>query len=401
MEMVTRLVAAGRHEEAEAYLRADLAKNPGDTRTAYNLAVVLKTLGKTEEAVSLFAAIVKHQPRHFGAIVNLSNLRYDQGDFDGAEALAAKAVRLDPIPEALYNLGRALRAQGRAKDAVKAYNRARASKPSAAFLPWLEWNTANALMQAGDYARGFAAYESRHRVGRSRIGVARTDIPLWDGATLPGRLLVTWEQGLGDTLQFIRYLARARARVGHLTVEVQAPLAALVSSAGLADAVIATGPAEQPAGDFQAQSPLLSLPYLLGDTAPQAMDGSYLRVVEAPPAELREPARRPRIGLVWQGSRTNEIDRYRSIPLAAFRPMMEARPDLEFYSLQVGEGTEQLAALPDGALKQIGADFATTAAAINALDLVVTIDSVTAHLAGALARPVFVLIAKNQDWRWG
>jgi hypothetical protein len=252
----------------------------------------------------------------------------------------------------------------------------------------------------GNFEQGWPAYESRFKaMGIPERGFSE---PHWAGEDLCGRrILVHAEQGLGDAIQFVRYVPMLRERGASVILEAPRGLTPLF--AGIADAVVEAG---APLPDFDCHAPLLSLPRGFGtrlSDIPAAVP--YLRVPEDRVRKWRErlgPARRRRVGLVWAGSATHPINSERSIAARLFRPLARI-PDIELFSLQKGPEAGQIAELAGCGvipLEDFANDILDTAAILTELDLLVTVDTMVAHLAGALGRPVWTLLATRSDWRW-
>jgi len=313
----------------------------------------------------------------------------------------ARAMALEPqLADAFNNLGRVRQAQNRNAEAIVAFDRALALHPDRADV---HLNRSLSLLLLGRFAGGWRAYEWRWQTfpGPRR----ELQRPRWDGAaSLAGRtLLVTTEQGLGDTLQFGRYAQILGARGGRVVLEVQPPLKRL--AAGIAGAArVATAGEALP--EFDLHCPLLSLPLALGTAADNIP--APVPYVAVEPARLAAWRRRiggdrPNIGLAWSGSAANRSDRRRSIPLKLFSPLFEL-PNCRFHVLQPEIRPADLAAMAESAnLHGHGEslrEFADVAAFIAALDLVIAADTSFAHLAGALGRPTWLLLPFWPDWRW-
>jgi hypothetical protein len=256
------------------------------------------------------------------------------------------------------------------------------------------------LLLRGDFSRGWADYEWRLTTTRTFAQ------PQWDGGPLAGRtILLHAEQGLGDTLHFIRYAERVAAAGGNVVVECQAPLKRLLHDSLERIPVISHG---EPLPSFDVHCPLLSLPRLFQTTLesiPARVPYVDANDALAPQwrARLADKDRHLKIGLVWAGSEAHQNDRNRSIPLATFAPLAQG-PNTCIYSLQKGDAARQAAAssapfpLVDWTSELH--DFADTAALIAQLDLIITVDTAMAHLAGALGKPVWALVPHVPDWRW-
>ncbi len=256
-------------------------------------------------------------------------------------------------------------------------------------------NMAGLLLCQGRYREGFREYEWRLKVPGCSVPALGLRAPLWDGGSAPDKcLLVVAEQGLGDTVQFIRFLEKARSRVGRLVVVVQTALNELCQGVAGADEVVGSGEMLPP---HDLKISLLSLPHLLRTSlATLPAPVQYLDVAEAAPLE----GDGLRIGISWQGNPDGVGDRGRSCPLEAFKAVL-GLSGARFYSLQKNFGLEQLAAFPG--IEDLGSrcdTFADTAACMKSLDLILTTDTAVAHVAGALGRPTWVLLKHSPTWRW-
>ncbi len=309
--------------------------------------------------------------------------------------------------EGFNNLGVVLRSLHRLDDACKAFRQAVELDPQFALA---EFNLGTTLLLAGCYAEGWAGYRQHARIaGTSAPGPAATE---WDGRPIPGqRLLVYADQGLGDTIQFARFLSSCRERSqARVIVRCQPALRRLLANSVdencLGADVICTNEVEPPQFDWHV--PLASLPALLGATiADVGQSVPYLHPPALSPSLARLIGERDatrRVGLVWQGNPRQSRDAVRSCPLEKLRPLIEV-PGIRFFSLQYGAaaGAQLAAVFPAGSVVDIGgrlADFGDTAAVLGQLDLLITVDTAISHLAGALGRPVWTMLCHTPDWRW-
>ncbi len=386
----------GQHEESAALIGQAIARNPTDPSYHSNLALACRALGRTGDAVAALETAHGLAPGHVEIMVNLGSLHGLDGRIDTAMALFRRALDLEPdYAEAHFNLGTGLTRLGRHREAVPKSRRCLDLAPDHAEA---HFNLAGSLLLQGDFAAGWAEYEWRWRRGGIVGDSALLAHPEWDGGALHGRtVLLHAEQGLGDTIQFTRYAPLVAARGGRVMVQCQAGLEGLIGGVDGVSEVCVRG--DSPPA-FDVQAPLLSLPRIFGtggDSIPAQTP--YLPVPDG--AEIAMPGDGLKVGIVWAGSPGHENDRNRSCALAAFAPLL-AVSGVSFYSLQVGERSADLEHAP-GAIHDLAprlTDFGATARAVAGLDLVVAVDTSVAHLAGALAKPVWVLLPFVPDWRW-
>ena len=387
------LVELGQSEAAASSFRTALALAPGEAPAWSNLGSVA-----TSMAAHLRALVL--DPLAAAAYGNLGALAERLGDSRQALRRYRQAAALDPAGARFWsNLGSAHYWAGRLAPAGRALDRALALAPDFADA---RFHRGQLRLLRGDYVQGLVDYESRWE--RRGAGRPRLAIPSWTGEDPRGKRLLVWaEQGHGDTLQFARFVPLLGRRGAEVVLVAPRPLLPLLAS--LAGVARLMAPGEPlPAADFQA--PLMSLPLLLGlgDRTPAPVV-SYL----APPSPATPPSSlardgRPRIGLVWAGSPANASDAWRSLDLERLRPVV-ALDGLGFVSLQLGARAADLAA--SGLADRIEAtpgglvDFAATAAVVASLDLVITVDTAMAHLAGAIGKEAWMLLTHVPDWRWG
>lgn len=390
---------AGRSEEAAAAYQSALDLAPLDAALWCDYGELLRGAKREAEAERALRHALEIDRNHTGALNNLGLLLYEADRLCEAEALLERAaVAADAPPQAWANLANLRVAQNRVDEAIALSDRALAAGLDS---PEVHFSRAMTLLVAGRLAEGFAAYE--HRFGtRLYAGMARQGPGRpWRGEPLEGRRILLWpEQGLGDTLQFVRYARHLAARGAHVVVEVQPPLVRLMA-ASLPAEVVPPGTGVE--ADFNC--PLLSLPHRLGIAAAAApWDGPYLRAPAGGAAAAAVAALpRPRIGLAWAGNPSHLNDMNRSMPFAALAPVLTV-PGASFCALQFGPAAEQAVQRPAAVawtdLAPLISDFADTASALAELDLLVTVDTSIAHLAGALGCPAWVLLPFSPDWRW-
>lgn len=432
------LHALGRHREAVDSFRRALELRPGHAGAHNNIGMALNALGSATDASAHFRAALKAEPRFVAARFNLANTLDATGLHDEAVAEFKAALALQPnLPPALFGLGNALASLGRHDEALPRFERAVGLDPKFAHawlslgaahhalgahdaavrafdqalrlrpdLPIAHMNRGVTLLTLRDFKRGLPEYE--WRLDNAVQPLQATSLPRWNGEPIDGRtLLVHAEQGFGDTLQFMRFVEIAAQRAAHVVLEVQPQLISLLAPTAQQWRVtlIAQG-APRPRADLQC--PLLSLPFALGtlpDTIPARTP--YLNA----PAASRRTWRgslgghaKRKVGLAWSGRAQRQENR--SLPLAALEPLF-ALDGIDWIVLQPALGDDERAALDahpraknihrfDGRIH----DFADTAAIIERLDGVVSVDTSIAHLAGALGKPLWLMLPFAADWRW-
>ncbi len=432
------LLALNRDDEALASVDQALAIAP-DSFDAVNIrGHVLLKLNRAPEAVAAFERVLALEPRFLGARANLGNALAQLGRFEEALAQYDALLAAHPAhPEILVNRGGALAGLGRPEEALAAYDGALAQRPDygkarigrGATLAALnrhqealaeyatalaadksnadiQHNEALSMLTLGDYKRGFPKYEARWQ----RAGMPRRKSlgkPLWLGEYPLARktILVHAEQGLGDVIQFARYvpqLARGGAKV---VMEVHRELVVLLSRLEGVTSVAGRG---DPLPAYDVHCPVGSLPLALRtEVATIPANVPYLAAVDERIAEWRARIGQlpsPRIAIAWSGSADHANDRNRSIALERLAPLLAAGQG-SFVSIQRelrGGDADALARLPD--VTHVGdalADFDDTAAVLALADLVISVDTSVVHLAGAMGRPVWVLLPFQPDWRWG
>lgn len=430
------LASLGRHAEAADRYRRALELEPALAQGWHNLALSLKEMGRLPEAVGALEEALRVQPDYLDARHNLGELFHLRGELERAadcfrELLAEnpgylpswnalgitlqaqqrpeeaaqcyqRALAINPeYLHALNNLGAACRALGELDRAVECYRRVLARDPEYADA---QWNLGLAQLQLGNYEAGWQGYQWRFRKV-DPIPEKGFPQPLWDGGDLAGRvILLHAEQGFGDTFQFVRYASLLAERGGIVVLECQSePIAGILRSVPGVARVLVRGEALP---HFDCHAPLMSLPYLCG-TRLESVPAS-IPYLTPDPARLdfwrsRITGSGLKVGLVWAGRKSYQDDLKRSLTLKSFAPLAGVT-GVSLFALQVGDGADQMAAPPAGLqLADLGQgvrDFSDSAAIVAGLDLVISADTAVAHLAGALGKPVWVLLPKACDWRW-
>jgi len=399
------LRAAGRPDEAMEPLRQALRLRPAYPDVLNALGGILLDRRNLDHALVAFRELARLQPDYPGALLTLGNLFMFTGDGERARAVYRLSLAVEPDVAVNYNnLGAVGLSLGYQQDAALNYRRALAI---AVGKPEYRKNLGTCLLMAGDYANGTIAYEGRleQSVWRKR------NMPgtLWQGQPLEGRtLLVHYEQGLGDSFQYIRYAGVLKRMGARVLYECQPALKRVLSTAPDLDGLFAFG---EPLPAYDYHISLMSLMHRLGTTPDNVPGGvPYLRAEPqlaarwAERLEQLEDGRRPalRVGINWHGNETGK-----SIPLECFEAMARL-PGVRLYSLQKVSGLNHLERLRDRvAVTELGADFDAgpdafldTAAVMANLDLVVSCDTSVCHLAGAMGRPTWVVLKWFADWRW-
>ncbi|HZP76386.1 MAG TPA: tetratricopeptide repeat protein [Pseudolabrys sp.] len=396
------LQQSGRTLEAAAAWQQATASDPGNTAAWVNLALATLQLGDEQAALDVYRRALNHHATNRDLLYNYANLLFRAGELQKSEAIYKKllGVRPDDGP-AWINYAKLLKTQQRLDESEAAHRQAIAhAHPADAARA--HYNFANLLLSQGKWRDGFAAYEWRLRLSDA-IG-SPWPLPAWHESLPQGSRILLWnDQGQGDAIMYLRFASLLGARGYRLFAFVQNSLRTLAATAPGIKAAFGPTDARQ---RMDAQLPLCSLPHALGLETIDVCNEPYLVAPPIDPTVLGAavPGRR-RIGIAWAGNPAHANDAHRSVSLDQFALLFGA-PDVDWVSLQVGDRASELAASPYRErvhdLSAQLADFAATASVMSGLDLVISIDSAPAHLAGALGRPVWTLIpAIDTDWRWG
>jgi tetratricopeptide (TPR) repeat protein len=384
-------------EATAAYRRAIELKS--DFAAAHNgLGSALAAGGRADEAIGRFTKAMALQPSLAEAPFNLANTYRQMGKYEEAVAWYVRALTARPgWRQAQNNLCNALCDQGRFDEAAKIYRASLAQRPDD---PLAHWNVGLSLLRHGELEQAWPEYEWRRRTPELGLRPVSFTQPMWDGGDLRGqRILLHAEQGLGDTVQFIRYVPQVARRGGRIAVACQPELLALLKTMEGVEEWATPGQAWP---QFDVHCPLPSLPAALR-TTPATIPAivPYLSA-DAEKSEqwaLRLPNGVRKIGLSWAGRPTHPHDRERSLQLERLAPLSGSA---WFCSLQKGESAAQAKSPPmelTDWTRELN-DMSDTAALIDQLDLVITVDTSVAHVAGALGKPVWVLLPFVPDWRW-
>ncbi|MDE3188779.1 MAG: tetratricopeptide repeat protein [Acidobacteriota bacterium] len=425
---------------AEAALRRAVELRPDMIAGWVNLAQLARDRCRPDEAEAQLRRALELDERSLPTLIAWCQFRAAERDLAGAWEWLRRALEQAPDhAEAVNMQGILLHTEGRFAEAVEAFERAEALGSRAALSnrgnslmelrrvdaalrcheaaverdphnAGAEYNLALMRLRLGDWERGWAGYEARWRFREVHRAPMVFRVPRWRGEPLEGRrILLHAEQGLGDTIQFCRYAALVVARGGAAIVQVHEPVERLMHSLAVVragEARVARLGAEPPA--FDLECPLMSLPAVFGTTVETvSWTGAYLgadpALAEERRAQLEGIGAGLRVGVAWAGNPRYKADRQRSTTLQTLLPLLRAH-DVRWISLQKGEAAEQLAGLPCDVMVRDGSsrerDLAETAALVAMLDLVITTDTCIAHLAGAMGKPVWILLPHLADWRW-
>lgn len=398
-EQALALQRSGDTAKAEALYRKLLTYFPDHTPSLINLGVILKNAGYYDAAVAVYTRAYTLDATSISVLGNLGNVLLLSGRFDEALACHEQVLKTKPdSPEAYFNKGLTLRAMGRLQQATFCFDRALALRADYAEA---EWDRSLTMLMNNELQEGFAAYEARWKLPN----VERPALPGqgWTGSDPAGkRILMYAEQGFGDTLQFIRYGQLLKQKRATVIAYVQNELVDLLKGCTFLDEVYGY---KDTIPGFDAHAPLMSLPFLLGTTnttVPASVP--YVAVPPAAPFEfLKRPKNEIKVGICWAGKPTHKNDRNRTIGLAPFLKLL-AVPRTALFGLQVSDRQADIAEYgADGLVYNLAPhikSFVDTAQILQQLDLVITVDTSLAHLAGAMGRPVWLVLPMVGDWRW-
>jgi tetratricopeptide (TPR) repeat protein len=397
----SHLFQAGETQAALEACEEALRVSPNFPAAHAALGSILASKREFERAEAAYRRALALQPDFVDAEINLGSALFYQGRLDEAVAANRRALALNPRHIHAYrNLAASLRALGSFEEALAVYRQAVRIAPDFAEA---HRDEGLLLLLLGRFEEGWRKYEWRWRA--LTIGANPIRGPRWSGEPLGGRTIVLQaEQGIGDTLQFIRYAPLVAQSGGAVILNLPASLVRLSGSA-----IAAAGRTvmlSDPLPAFDRYAPLLSLPRMLGTTLDRIP--AHTPYLAAPPDCVARWQREfsggggMRIGVAWAGNPAHENDHNRSIAFSRLFPLFGNRR-VCWYSLQVGERAADVRTAAEFGIVDLSTrltDFAETAGAINALDLVITVDTAVAHLAGALGRPVWLLLPHVPDWRW-
>lgn len=401
----------GRYEQARTALQRAIAIQPDYPEACSHLGLTFKELQCLDQAMFSCQQAISLNPASPVGYSNLGLIHLAKDELDLAETYLKQALLLHfDFPEAHHNLGLTYHCQGRLPEAIACYRQALEQQFQ---YPQAHLGLAIASMLVNDYHSGWVEYEWRLQLKENKSLIPA--IPRWEGDFTENHteLLLVEEQGIGDILQFIRYASLLKEHFPLVTLAVREPLHGLIEASGLFDKVYALPTTQLTISEHSKWLPILSLLGLLNLSKDEpVVQAPYIRVQPDLFEKWHDRIKSPdklTIGLNWQGNPETEKDdfRGRSFPLATYEPLASI-PGLQFVSLQKGYGSEQLESctftsqfVPCQEEINQTWDWMDTAAIIQACDLIITSDTSIAHLAGAMGKPVWILLKKVPDWRWG
>jgi Flp pilus assembly protein TadD len=392
----------GRFAEAEVLLNAAISSDPANSDLRNARGVMFAAMGRHLDAVWCYRDALAHNANASGVWTNLANALTQLNYLKSAAACHRRAIALsdgnDPLLH--HNFGTSLAEAGLYGDAVMAFSRAIELRHD---YHTARWDRALAYLHLGNYRQGWIDYEIRKVTGQ----LPARELPgqPWDGRAYAGkRLVLVSEQGFGDMLWVARYFSRVKALGGELIIECRPEIAPLIAQMKVADQIVILG-SVLPGADFHCY--ICSLPGLFTPDVASVPPCPYLPASGDCPIEMRNlfnrAGRNLKVGIVWSGSVTFGRNHRRARSLFNFFQAF-ALPGVQLYSLQKGSPKEELRTLPRGGpiidLAPHLPNFAITAAALEQLDLIIMTDSAVAHLAGAIGKPVWVLLGQNAHWLW-
>jgi len=392
----------GKLHEAEIIYRKILDENPNNPDALHLLGLIAHQIGKYEESAKLISKAIKLTPNNALYYGNLGMVYDALGKEEESAKCFIKALERDSKYNgahlAHYNLGIFFRDKGQIKEALEHFNKAIELEGN---FPDAHWNRGLILLLLGNLREGWKDYEYRFK--KKKPADSRVfNKPKWDGSQLEGRkILIVSEQGFGDNIQFIRYIPLIKERGGYVILECKKELKELFKDIPGVDKFVDKESDSVPNIDFDYYAHLMSLPMIFGTNLDNIPDKiPYLKADSALVEKLKAKfdTNNFKIGIVWVGNPNQENNKNRSTTFEKFKCLKEL-PGIKLYSLQKG-ANHQLNEPEITDMAGYISDFAETAAVIENLDLIITVDTSVAHLAGAMGKPVWTLLTFAPDWRW-
>ena len=396
------LEESGNHPAAIAEYREALHLRPGYIQAENNLGRLLDLAGEYREAVAILEGALQRSPDNVSLLTNLGNGYIRIGRHADAVALLERATTLEPgLAPAHNSLGAAYNTLGDTATAIRHYRQAIELRHTFAEA---HENLAQALLQVGDFSSGWREYASRWKNPANSLTKREFKQPRWDGSPLADRtLLLHAEQGLGDTIQMVRFAALVVKQEGRIVFACQAPLIRLLQRIPAIDEIFELG---EDWPEFDIHAPLFDLPEIFGtEKSNIPADTPYISVAKSESSGAEYPGNRLKVGIAWSGRSKFEEDpfRNRSCPLSHFTELSDIA-EISLFSFQRAPQRQELI-LADSTgsifdLGDINRDFEDDAAALLDMDIVICVDTALAHLAGAMNIPCWIVLPKSADWRW-
>jgi tetratricopeptide (TPR) repeat protein len=395
------LFRLGRLDEALASCNKAVQLQRDFAEAHNNRGAILHEKGQLDDAIAAYRTAIQLKPDYALAHNNLGNLLCKKQQYGAAIAAYRRAIELKPNDAAAYSdLATALYKTNNLDPAIEHYQHAIRINPHFAQAHCF---MAQALLLKGDLQNGWREFEWRWNVKPLKAPRPFTQ-PRWSGGNLNGQTILLYsEQGFGDVFQFARYVPIVAEKGGRIILECRSELQRILEQSGMAPRFVING---SPLPEFDCQCPLESLPMAFGTELPSIpANVPYLNAAPELVKKWRErfgpDDRRKKVGLVWAGNPDNDNDSDRSISLKQFAPLAGA-DGVDFFSLQKGHPGKQA---PPPSMRWTDwtndlFDFADTAALLANLDLLITVDTAVAHLAGAMGKPVWLLLPFSPGWRW-
>ncbi len=401
---IKRLIESGKFSQARETLENYIRENDAHTDALNLLAFLYLQSGEFSKAVKTLERTAELNPESAAPLINLGIAHYQKEKYDKALDYLSRAVNTEPQnPLARYNYALALAESGKTDESIAQYEKAIEIKPD---YYDAYYNLSMLYLLKKNYEKGFEYYEYRFK--SNELKRKELEGKRWRGEDAKDKTLYVYsDQGFGDAIQFVRLLKLAKEKVGKIVLEVQAELLSLMKNSGLADKVVPTRPDFSPMSEFDIQIPLMSLPYALKLT-PNSVPAEIPYIFSDDEKTERwkallDAGDKLKIGIAWRGNPVYRKNHIRSANLKNFENLFRTK-NAVFFSLQKNpyeREREFLLANEAVDLSEYLRDFSETAAIMQNLDLIITTDTVIPHLAGALGKKTWTLLAKFPDWRWG
>ncbi|MGB0930682.1 MAG: tetratricopeptide repeat protein [Chitinophagales bacterium] len=394
----------GEIHKAVKALQQSIKKDNKTAQSFLLLGIAQRRLKEYSKAIAAFRQALKLEPKTIDAIYNLGITLDDAQNYESAIDVLEKGLDIAPKDTDLLNaIAGASVSAGYTEDAVEYYRQAIDLEPN--FAPF-QYNLSQVLLQIGEWAEGWKLFDSRLAFRNQSLN-PKTDASFWKGENLEGKSVLVWnEQGFGDSLQFVRYIPLLKQKGAKVYLRIQPALKRLMEHNFEEIEAVFTPKEDLPTTDFQI--PIMSLPQFFGKY-PITLQESIVKVFPSIETNLKSNFKNQiskiqpklsKVGIVWSGNPNHPDDQKRSIPARFYSRLLKLK-NFEWYSLQMGRASNDLKHPQLTDLTSSIEDFADTAVQIEALDLVISVDTAVAHLAGSMNKKVWLLLDYAPDWRWG